>query len=165
MLYWTNKLCELQKKHGVFECVADCANPANIQAIENAGFTCYPCVKGAGSIDSGVTKVKARLIGTDGRPSLYYYGSAPDKPTEQTIDSGVPYTIPMEVNSWCYNAKKDGFEDKNNHLLDALRYGVNHLDEDGECVMLVTPKQKLFIDNNDDEYDNLAILKKLFPQE
>ena len=88
--------------------VADGARPEIIAEIKQAGYLCIPATKGAGSILRGIDRVKARQIIYDGKDieKEYLTYAWRKKLTGEILD--VP-------------------EDKNNHALDAIRYGIDDL--------------------------------------
>lgn len=102
---------EMLKRAGVDKdvlIIADSARPEIIAEIKNAGYMIAPCDKGAGSVLSGIDKVKSCQIQFAGanlrREYLGYRWRT--KKNGETVD--VP-------------------EDGHDHLMDAIRYGVADL--------------------------------------
>lgn len=108
--------------------VVDSAEPSLVSLMQKRGIRATPCIKGADSIKFGANTVRSRLNDPgDGRPRL-------------TVDPACRNTI-SEFETWEFmkdkvtGEYKDQPEDKNNHAMDALRYGVRHIDgESGFCV-------------------------------
>lgn len=88
--------------------VADGARPEIIAEIKRAGFRCIAADKGAGSVLRGIERVSEYQV--------LYYGK----------------NLEREYLSYAWRKKKSGEtidepEDGNDHLMDALRYGVDDL--------------------------------------
>ena len=104
------------------EVVVDSAEPSLVETLQRKGIRAHGAVKGQDSINNGISQVQTRLGDPgDGRPRL-------------TVHPDCSNTI-MEFESyeWMKNAKdksvlKDKPVDSNNHAMDALRYGVRHID-------------------------------------
>lgn len=104
---------------GDCEVVVDSAVPELVEAMQRVGIRASASTKGAGSIETGINAVQHRLIDPgDGRPRL-------------TVSESCVNTI-REFESYEWAKNKDGWKDKpvdaNNHAMDALRYGVRHID-------------------------------------
>lgn len=87
---------------------ADNARPETIQEIYNAGFNIHPCTKGKGSIKAGIDWIRKNKVFI-------------------TKDS---LNLIKEIKSYKWKIDKnekvlDEPVDINNHLIDALRYGLN----------------------------------------
>lgn len=94
--------------------VADSAEMKSIEELRRERIKCYPAVKGKGSIASGITKVKKYKLLI----------------TERSVN------VIDELDNYSWKKDRDGIyinepEDKNNHSLDALRYGVGFLERGG----------------------------------
>jgi len=88
----------------------DNSRPETIQEIHRAGFNCQPCVKGKGSIKSGIDWIKRNKIyitpeSTNLLKEIKSYKWKTDK-NERVLDEPV---------------------DLNNHLIDALRYSLTEM--------------------------------------
>lgn len=88
--------------------VADGARPEIIAEIKSAGFRCIAADKGAGSVLRGIERVSEYQV--------LYYGK----------------NLEREYLSYAWRKKKSGEsmdepQDGNDHLMDALRYGVDDL--------------------------------------
>lgn len=92
--------------------IADAAEPKSIEELRRAGFKrIISAKKGPGSVISGIKKVASFEIHCDPH-------------SQNLID---------EYNSYCWKVDKDIPEDRNNHLLDALRYALS-IDKPGQIV-------------------------------
>lgn len=90
--------------------VADSARPEIIAEIKKEGFRCIGADKNAGSVLRGIDRVSQRQIVYDG------------------------VNLKREYLSYAWRAKRSGEimdepEDKNNHLMDALRYAIDDIDK------------------------------------
>ena len=90
--------------------VADSARPEIIAEIKKEGFRCIGADKNAGSVLRGIDRVSQRQI----------------------VYAGV--NLKREYLSYPWRAKRSGEimdepEDKNNHLMDALRYAIDDIDK------------------------------------
>lgn len=90
--------------------VADSARPEIIAEIKKGGFRCIGADKNAGSVLRGIDRVSQRQI--------CYAGD----------------NLKREYLSYAWRAKRSGEimdepEDKNNHLMDALRYAIDDIDK------------------------------------
>jgi phage terminase large subunit len=89
--------------------IADSAGKITIHDLRQKGFNIQPCVKGSGSIISGLKKIMDY--------ELIVCGSSPNLKTE--------------LNNYIWNDKKAGIPiDKFNHLIDPLRYAFDRLSRD-----------------------------------
>lgn len=106
--------------------VVDTAEPQLIESLQRLGIRATAAIKGPDSITNGINRVQARLVDPgDGRRRL-------------TVSPECSNTI-MEFESYEWMKNKNGLKDKpvdsNNHALDALRYGVRHLDGESGVYM------------------------------
>jgi phage terminase large subunit len=100
-------LIDRVEKNGLI--IADSAGKITIHDLRQKGFNVQPCVKGSGSIISGLKK----LIDYE----LIICGPSPNLKTE--------------LNNYIWNDKKAGIPiDKFNHLIDPLRYAFDRLSRD-----------------------------------
>lgn len=89
------------------EIYADSAEPKSIAELKKQGWNVIPSVKGADSVRAGINYLLSMEV--------YYVESDEDMVREK------------DMYSWALNANQeptDKPEDKNNHLMDAIRYGV-----------------------------------------
>lgn len=89
------------------EIYADSAEPKSIKELENMGWNIIPSVKGQDSIRAGINYLNSMEV--------YYVESDEDLVREK------------DMYSWALDVNKDPTdkpEDRNNHLMDAIRYGV-----------------------------------------
>ena len=92
--------------------VGDSAEPKSIQEINNEGYLCVGAVKGADSVKFGIQRVKQ-------------YNMKVDAFSVNLKKELVSYRWAVNRNGELINPPKP--EDKNNHALDAARYGITHL--------------------------------------
>lgn len=90
--------------------IADSAEPKSVDFFAQNGYNIRPCVKGAGSVDYGVKWLASRA--------------------KIVIDRQRCPETAREFEAYEYIKDKDGnfvggFPDKDNHFLDATRYGLN----------------------------------------
>jgi len=88
--------------------IADSAEPKSIEELRRAGWRVEPAVKGADSINQGIDAIK--------RYNVYIHTSSKN--------------LIEEFSSYLWDKDRDGKSlnkpiDKNNHLIDAFRYGVS----------------------------------------
>jgi phage terminase large subunit len=88
--------------------VADSAEPKSIAEIRKAGLDIYGAVKGADSIRAGIAKVKEYMVFVE-------------KSSKNLIKEKMSYKYVQDKHSEKFT---EVAEDKNNHLLDAERYGL-----------------------------------------
>jgi len=91
--------------------IADSAEPQIIHELKNAGIPIKPCVKGNNSVFEGVQLVNNFEIHCCGLPNCELVKEFKTYAYEQDADGNYTDTI----------------EDKNNHLMDAMRYVVTYL--------------------------------------
>lgn len=106
--------------------VVDNQRPGLIKDLRRAGLNATGCKKGPDSIKHGIGRVSSRLRnGKDGLPRM-------------TISPRCVNTI-SEFESYEYKKTTEGYKDipvdKNNHAMDALRYGVDRIDRGGTSYM------------------------------
>ena len=121
MLYLLDEICEtrlknrqaaermVQRHPGRMRIVADCAEPKSIQELRDYGLSVEPCRKGPDSVDHGVKWLQdldAIIIDKRRTPNAY-----------------------REFTLYEYDTDKDGryvsaYPDRNNHTIDAVRYGM-----------------------------------------
>lgn len=89
------------------EVYCDSAEPKSIRALQEHGVNALWAVKGPDSIDAGIKEIKSYEV---------YYVEDNDLENEY-----VEYSWALDVNK----QPTDKPEDKNNHLMDALRYAVH----------------------------------------
>jgi len=112
MLYRTgmtnNDIAKLMRQIGIdHEIYADSAEPKSIEEIHLAGFNCKPCIKGPGSVNAGIDKLKSYNI----------------KVTKRSIN------LIKELRNYAWVTDKNGEStnkpiDAFNHAIDALRYSI-----------------------------------------
>ena len=92
--------------------IADCAEPKSIDEIASYGIAIAPCQKGKDSIRQGIQVVQSHKISFTKRS----------------------HNLRKEYNSYIWRTDRDGKtlspnvpEDANNHLQDALRYGITDM--------------------------------------
>lgn len=91
---------------------ADSAEPKDIEDLKKLGWNIRPAIKGPGSVLSGIRFIQ--------KYKVHYLETSTNLASEH------------ENYKWRLDANKmpvDDPEDKNNHLIDALRYAVNYLSE------------------------------------
>lgn len=91
--------------------IADSSEPMIIHELKNSGYNIKPCVKGKNSVFDGIQLVN--------QFEIHYVGSK-NSPTGK------------EFTSYSYEQDGDGHfldipEDRNNHSMDSMRYGVGYL--------------------------------------
>ena len=91
--------------------ICDSAEPQIIQELKNSGLQAKPCLKGRNSVFEGVQLCNTYEIHCIGVPSNALVKEFKSYSYEQDLDGN--YT--------------DIIEDKNNHLMDAMRYAVTYL--------------------------------------
>ena len=99
----------VQRHPGRMRIVADCAEPKSIQELRDYGLSVDPCRKGPDSVDHGVKWLQdldAIVIDKRRTPNAY-----------------------REFTLYEYDTDKDGryvsaYPDRNNHTIDAVRYGM-----------------------------------------
>ena len=102
--------------------IVDSAAASLIAALRNAGLPVEGCVKGPDSIVNGCHKVRERWnVAGDGLPRL-------------TVDPNMTDVL-NEIDTYEWSKRNDGSTkdkpvDQNNHAMDAIRYGINYLDDD-----------------------------------
>lgn len=113
---WSNeKLSERMDELGISRSApiyADCANPKDIEDMQTRGWNVISCIKGPGSVFSGIQYLKARKI----------YASERSKNL---------WTENQEY-KWKEDRNKQPLDepvDKNNHLMDATNYAHDELRE------------------------------------
>lgn len=106
--------------------IADSAEPKSIEELKRLGIRrIKPAMKGAGSIKAGINKVKEFEI---------------------IVDENCPHTI-EELSNYSYKKDKktgeyvDEPEDRFNHLMDSMRYGIQCIDTN--CRLQTLPKGTL----------------------
>jgi phage terminase large subunit len=124
---------------GKQEIVADSAEPKSIEELKRLGFNVKPAYKGPDSIQSGINTIK--------QYEVYMH---PDSSN-----------LHMEADLYCWKAGTDKPIDDNNHLMDAIRYGLskpksggyafkgakgkwNPYDEDGDKIDFSAPKKRMY---------------------
>lgn len=98
---------ELHKSENGMEIMADSADPRLIQEIANTGILIYPVMKGAGSIEAGIDKMKTMRMHVTSRSK----------------------NVRTELKNYTWAKDKDGVFinkpiDAYNHAIDAIRYYV-----------------------------------------
>lgn len=98
---------ELHKSENGMEVMADSADPRLIQEIANTGILIYPVMKGAGSIEAGIDKMKTMRMHVTSRSK----------------------NVRTELKNYTWAKDKDGVFinkpiDAYNHAIDAIRYYV-----------------------------------------
>jgi len=83
--------------------IADSAEPKSIEELKRAGFNIKPAYKGPDSIQSGINNLKQYEVFMD--------------PTSKNLH--------MEADLYCWKSGTDRPIDENNHLMDAIRYGLS----------------------------------------
>jgi phage terminase large subunit len=99
---------------------ADSSRPDTISYVANRGFAVVPSIKGKGSVEDGVEFLKAHDIVVHPRcrhtsDELSFYSWATDPRTEKIVH-------PPRL------------EDRENHLIDALRYAVEEVRRSGSMM-------------------------------
>jgi phage terminase large subunit len=99
---------------------ADSSRPDTISYVANRGFAVVPSIKGKGSVEDGVEFLKAHDIVVHPRcrhtsDELSFYSWATDPRTEKILH-------PPRL------------EDRENHLIDALRYAVEEVRRSGSMM-------------------------------
>jgi phage terminase large subunit len=85
--------------------IAESAEPKSIEELRRLGFKrIAPAIKGPGSVISGIKRVASLVVHCD--------------PHSQDLLN--------EYNSYIWKVDSDVPQDKNNHLLDSLRYALSH---------------------------------------
>jgi len=107
-------------KNKSYEIIADCAEPARIEEIDNAGFNIFPCIKGKGSVKIGIDRVK--------RKKLHI--------TKRSVN------IIKEIRGYKWREDRHGnvldepvpFRD---HSMDAIRYYLGHGEDNEPSIRLI----------------------------
>ena len=95
--------------------VADSAEPRLIDEIRNKGFNIVKCRKGPDSIKNGLAKMYVKEIISE----------------EQDIETH------RELNNYCFHDKKSNTPIDNwNHIIDAIRYAHQELNEDNQFFVI-----------------------------
>lgn len=106
--------------------IADSAEPKSIEELKRAGFNVQKAYKGPDSVQSGIDKIKQ-----------YTIFMHPDSKN-----------LHMEADLYCWKAGTDKPEDKNNHLMDAIRYALSK--PKGGVYSFATKKGKSPFDEDGD---------------
>ena len=98
---------KLIDKHKKVKIIADSARPEDIEEIHRNGYNIHPCIKGVGSVQTGINRVKQFRI--------------------HILESGSDVIDEIRAYKWATD-KNDNILDKpvrlHDHLMDALRYAV-----------------------------------------
>ncbi len=126
--------------------VADCAEPARIMEIQNAGFNCFACKKGKDSVRRGIDVIKSR---------------------RRLIDYNSPSLI-KELQGYKWKCNKDGeicspeeplaFRD---HLMDARRYAYEFLLDLAPAGMVTTEQYTEPTEHGDEVITNVANIERV----
>lgn len=117
--------------HEVFVC--DPSEPASIEKFNREGLNANG---GNNNVSLGIQEVVNRLmIAGDGKPRLYFLRNALKETDTELVNKKQPISILDEITIYAWKKDRSGIvtkeepENKNNHALDGLRYGVMYLAE------------------------------------
>ena len=124
--------------------VADCAEPARIMEIQNAGFNCFACKKGKDSVRRGIDVIKSK---------------------RRLIDYNSPNLI-KELQGYKWKRDKDdnvleeplAFRD---HLMDARRYAYEFLLDLAPAGMVTTEQYTEPAEHGDDVITSVANIERV----
>lgn len=106
------RAADMMKERGTGRVLADCAEPKSIAEIDSFGIRIDPAKKGPDSVEYGIKWLQDRF--------------------EIVIDKSRTPNAYKEFSLYEYAQNKDGefisaFPDKNNHAIDAVRYGLSEV--------------------------------------
>ena len=106
------RAADMMKERGTGRVLADCAEPKSIAEIDSLGIRIDPAKKGPDSVEYGIKWLQDRF--------------------EIVIDKSRTPNAYKEFSLYEYAQNKDGefisaFPDKNNHAIDAVRYGLSEV--------------------------------------
>jgi phage terminase large subunit len=134
----TNQDIAERMKHlgiGKQEIIADSAEPKSIEELKRLGFNVKPAYKGPDSIQSGINTIK--------QYEVYMH---PDSSN-----------LHMEADLYCWKAGTDKPMDENNHLMDAIRYGLSKPNSGGYAFKTAKTKFSPYDEDGDfKSWDNRA---------
>jgi phage terminase large subunit len=100
--------------------------------LERAGIPTQPAFK---AIEPGIEAVRGRLlVQEDGRPRIFFLPDALHETDPELVAESLPTKTTAEFDGYSYPQKKEGKtpkevpEDRDNHGMDTMRYGVAYVD-------------------------------------
>lgn len=123
------------------EIIADSAEPKSIEELRRLGFNVKPAYKGPDSIQSGINTIKQ-----------YEVFMHPDSSN-----------LHMEADLYCWKPGTDKPMDENNHLMDAIRYGLSKPKSGGYAFKGAKGKYNPYDEDGDfKSWDDKAHKKRMY---